>query len=157
MKEKEIRKIIKALDQISLGVNTIKAALKCSLNDEGDAVRNAGLVDDSASFGNKVDISENIAGSAQSADGFLDVLDLSGDIKKVQLALIRMGKGTAADVAKVVSLEVDEVKIYLKTLMRDSAILAISSKDSETVYRTVLKKKGKKASKGAASLLDKLL
>ena len=163
MKEKEIREIIKALEQISLGVNTIKTTLKRSLKNEDDVVntffsaKKKELADDPTSFGSKIDLSENITGASQSSDGFLDVLDLSGDIKQVQLALMRMGKGTASDVAKVVSLDVDEVRIYLKTLMRDSAILALASKDSETVYRTVLKKKGKKPSKGAASLLDKLL
>lgn len=176
MKEKEIREIVRALEQISLGVDTIKTVLKRSLNNEADVVntffsadkfsekkspsvnKESSLLNSESSSSDSAASSPNTSGGlSSSSDGFLDVLDLSGDIKKVQLALMRMGKGTANDVAKIVSLDVDEVRIYLKTLMRDSAILALSSGDSETVYRTVLKKKGKKPSKGAASLLDKLL
>lgn len=189
MKEKEIREIIRALEQISLGVDTIKTVLKRSLKTENHLLNtedhslnseNSSLISESVvnTFLSTDKFSENKSSSineesplsktevqasstfgisSKNADGFLDVLDLSGDIKKVQLALMRMGKGTALDVAKVVSLDVDEVRIYLKTLMRDSSVLALSSGDSETVFRTVLKKKGHEPSKGAASLLDKLL
>ena len=175
MKEKEIAQIIKALDQIGAAVRSIKTVLVQSGQDRSlSQEQSATKAEISSSQSTRAGLSEEKllpsvdahsanAGesekdtSSSPIDGFLDVLDLSGDIKKVQLALMRLGKGTVAEVAQAVSLDVDEVRIYLKTLMRDSAIVAHSSKDSETVYRTVLRKKGKKPSKGASSLLDKLV
>jgi len=201
MKEKDIKEIIKALDNIGRAVNVIKTTLSRTLEDSSPLVSLQLNIDDekseksfneaspniesisssnneskpnvvidsvvtdsvvtkneSGKLTSKVQDSLNSKGKKQGekpVDGFLNVLDLSGDIKKVQLALMRLGKATAADVAKSVSLDTDEVRIYLKTLMRDSAIVAMASKDSETIYRTVLKKKGKV--KKAGSLLDKLL
>lgn len=87
------------------------------------------------------------------AGGVAAILDLSGDLKTVQLALLRKGQATMAELASSTGLDADEIRIYLKTLERQGTITRVAGTSAEPSYRAVLKK-GHKA--GSSSFLDKL-
>ena len=86
--------------------------------------------------------------------GLLGILDLSADIKKVHLALLRLGKASIEQLQSETGMERDELRTYLRTLEREGSVTRDSGKNAGgSTYRAVMRRSRRK---GVSNLLDKL-
>jgi len=157
MKRRDLQALLNEFTAIGKGIDRIRAILAAAL-DEAPAESSAAVLPFPASGrptrqGAASPAVEDSGGSG-SGGGLLDVLDLSGDIKRIHLALMRLGKGTVGQIHQATGLPADEIRIYVKTLERDGSVVRVQDGGAEAVFRPVMHKK--RAGNVSTSLLDKL-
>lgn len=133
MDKKSLKVLLKEFNSLAENVDRIRAFLEENLAEQ-DSSTNA-KEDDQR-------VSSSIQGTSA-----VDILDLSADLKVVQLTVLKLGASTLEELAKETDLPKEELRIYLKTLVRQG-LLNIS----EGKYKAVMRKRGAKS----FTLLDKL-
>jgi len=147
MEDKHIKRLLEEFTALSRSVERIRSVLLDALGETGSS--------QIVSLDSRRSLEpEATEPKPSTGGGFMDVFNLAGDIKRVSLAVMRLGTASAEAVAKESGLSVDEARVYLTTLARDGSITRVKQAGgTASLWRAVLKRKVKR---GTSSLLDKL-
>ena len=133
MDKKTLKKLLKEFNSLAENVDRIRILLEKNLEDEGSS--------------NIGESSTNRDEKSSQGTSVADILDLSGELKKVQLTVLKLGTASLAELAGAFGLPEEELLIYLKTLVRQGLLEVTEGK-----YRAILRKRGAKS----FTLFDKL-